>query len=116
MARRVEMVMHVMQMNDNRSWNETHVTVELEARSVIRLGEDTRVAQLWVALNLNWRRTVTLSRRERMVARNIADVSLLFAVVVRRRTFFQENPSIMFFRDVIVRCAIQQKSRWSHTS
>ena len=29
-ARRVEMVMHVMQMNDNRSWNETHVTVELE--------------------------------------------------------------------------------------
>ena len=30
-ARRVEMVMHVMQMNDNRSWNETHVTVELEA-------------------------------------------------------------------------------------
>ena len=30
-----------------------------------------------------------------MVARNIADVSLLFAVVVRRKTFFQENPSIM---------------------
>ena len=29
-ARRVEMIMHLMQMNDNRSWNETHVTVELE--------------------------------------------------------------------------------------
>ena len=30
---------------------------------------------------------VATSRRKRMVARNIADVSLLFAVKVRRRTF-----------------------------
>ena len=29
MARRVEMVMHVMQMTDNRRWNETHVAVDV---------------------------------------------------------------------------------------
>ena len=29
-ARRVEMVMHVKQMIDNRRWDETHVTVEIE--------------------------------------------------------------------------------------
>ena len=32
-----------------------------------------------------------------MVARNIADVSSLFAVMVRRRAFFQEDPSIVSF-------------------
>ena len=32
-----------------------------------------------------------------MVAHNIADVSLLFAVMVRRRTFFPEDPSIVSF-------------------
>ena len=31
-----------------------------------------------------------------MVSHNIADVLLLFAVMVRRRTFFQEDPSIVF--------------------
>ena len=39
---------------------------------------------------------VAISRRNRTVAHNIADVSFLLAVVVRRRPFFQENPSIMF--------------------
>ena len=43
-----------------------------------------------------------------MVAHNIADVSLLFAVMVRRRTFFQEDPVDRVFRDVIVRYAIRQ--------
>ena len=32
-----------------------------------------------------------------MVAHDVADVSFLFAVVVRRRAFFQEDPSIVFF-------------------
>ena len=31
-----------------------------------------------------------------MVAHNVADVSSVFAVMVRRRTFFQEDPSIVF--------------------
>ena len=31
-----------------------------------------------------------------MVARNVADVSFVFAVMVQRRTFFQEEPSIVF--------------------
>ena len=31
-----------------------------------------------------------------MVAHNVADVSFVFAVMVRRRTFFQEDPSIVF--------------------
>ena len=31
-----------------------------------------------------------------MVAHNVADVPLLFAVMVRRRKFFQEDPSILF--------------------
>ena len=35
-ARRVETVMHVMQMIDNRRWNETHVTVELEKEASSR--------------------------------------------------------------------------------
>ena len=38
---------------------------------------------------------VAISRRKRMVARDVADVPLLFAVMVRRRTFFQEDPSIV---------------------
>ena len=39
---------------------------------------------------------VAIPRRKRMVAQNIAEVPFLFAVTVRRRTFFQEDPSIMF--------------------
>ena len=35
-------------------------------------------------------------RGQRMVAHNVADVSFLFAVMVRCRTFFQEDPSIVF--------------------
>ena len=31
-----------------------------------------------------------------MVAHNVADVSFVLAVMVRRRTFFQEDPSIVF--------------------
>ena len=31
-ARRVEMVMHVMQMTENRRWDETHVTVEFKKK------------------------------------------------------------------------------------
>ena len=41
-------------------------------------------------------RTVAMSRRKRLVAQNIADVPLLFAVMVRRRTFSQQDPSIEF--------------------
>ena len=37
-----------------------------------------------------------LLRGQRMVAHNVADVSFVFAVMVRRRTFFQEGPSIVF--------------------
>ena len=43
-----------------------------------------------------------------MVAHNIADVSLLFVVMARRRAFFQEDPSIVVFRDVTVRCTTRQ--------
>ena len=32
-----------------------------------------------------------------MVAHNVTDVSFLFAGMVRRRAFFQEDPSIVFF-------------------
>ena len=40
-------------------------------------------------------RMVAISRRKRMVAHNIADVPFLFAVMLRRRLFFQEDPSIV---------------------
>ena len=40
---------------------------------------------------------VAIARRKRMVAHNTADVSLLFTVIVRRRAFFQEDPSIVSF-------------------
>ena len=53
------------------------------------------MAALQVALN-GRARMVAISRRKRMVAHNITDVSFLFAVMVRRRTFFQEDPSIVF--------------------
>ena len=36
-----------------------------------------------------------------MVAHDIADVPFLLAVMVRRRTFFQEDPSIVFFKLVL---------------
>ena len=39
---------------------------------------------------------VAIPRRKRMVAHNIVDVPLLFAVIVRRKRFFQEDPSIVF--------------------
>ena len=50
------------------------------------LGEDTRVDHVVGSAKSNWRRTVTLTRRKRMVAYIIACVTLLFAVMVRRRT------------------------------
>ena len=53
---------------------------------------------------------VAMSRRERMVAHDIADAPFLLAVVVRCRTFFQENFVDRVFRDVIERCA-NQRSR-----
>ena len=40
---------------------------------------------------------VAMSRRERMVAHDITDVPFLFAIKVRRRTLFQEDPSIVPF-------------------
>ena len=40
---------------------------------------------------------VALSRGEGMVAYILADVSLLFAVMVRRRAFFKEDSSIVSF-------------------
>ena len=43
------MVVHVMQMIDNRKWNETHATAEKRKGSVIKsLGEDTRIARVVV--------------------------------------------------------------------
>ena len=59
---------------------------------------------------------VALSRRKRMVAHNIADVSLLFAVMVRRRTVLSRGSFDRVFRDVIVRSAIRQNAGWSHAS
>ena len=46
---------------------------------------------------------VAISRRKRMVAHSIADVLLLFAVMVPllRRAFFQEDPSIVFLTLVL---------------
>ena len=74
------------------------MTVKLEKGGVIRsLGEDTRVALVVGSTEPNWRRTVAVARRKRMVAYILAYVTLLFAVMVRRRTFFQENPSIVSF-------------------
>ena len=43
-----------------------------------------------------------------MVAHDIADVPLLFAVMVRRRTSFQEDPSIVFLTLGAVHRATQQ--------
>ena len=82
-----------MQMIDNRDWRATHATAGSVTRS---LGEDTHVA-LVVGRTHERARMVAISRRrKRMVAPSIADVPFLFAVMVRRRTFFQKDPSIMF--------------------
>ena len=43
-----------------------------------------------------------------MVAHDVADVSFVSAVMVRRRTFFQEDPSIVFSHNESVRRAIRQ--------
>ena len=42
-------------------------------------------------------RMVTRSRRERVVAHDIADAAFLVAVLVRRRTLFEKNSSVRFF-------------------
>ena len=66
-------------------------------RSVIRsLGEDIRVALVEGKRSNVLTANGRLLRGQRMVAHNVADVSFLFAVMVRRRTFFQEDPSIVF--------------------
>ena len=98
-ARGVEMVMHVMQMSDNRRWNETHVTVELdEEASAGHLVRTHRVAHVVGRAISNWRRTITLSRRKRMVAYNIADVSRLFAGMVRRKNVLSRESVDRVFR------------------
>ena len=66
--------------------------------SVIRsLGEDVRVV-LVVKEALTCVSTANgrLVGGKRMVAHHVANVSFLHAVVVRRRTFMQEDPSIVF--------------------
>ena len=60
-------------------------------------GEETRIARVDGRAKM-----VAISRRKRMVAHNIADVLLLFAVMVRRRTFFQEDPSIVFLTFICI--------------
>ena len=68
----------------------THKRLSNEKGSVfISLGEDIRIVLVG--------RMVASSRRQRMVARNITDVSFVFAVMARRRAFFQEDPSIVSF-------------------
>ena len=52
-ARRVEMVMHAMEMIDNRRWNESHVIVQKEASSGHMVG--TRVAHVVGSAKSNWR-------------------------------------------------------------
>ena len=76
--------------------------------SVIRaLGEDTRIVR--VASRTHGRaQMAAISRRKRTVAHDIADVPLLFAVMVRRRTSFQEDPSIVFLTLGAVHRATQQ--------
>ena len=60
--------------------------------NVIRsLGEDARIA-LVEGRTHGRARMVTMSRRKRMVAHNIADTPAFLAVMVRRRPFFQETP------------------------
>ena len=39
---------------------------------------------------------VAISRRKRMVVHNVSDVPFVSVVMVRRRKFFQEDPSIVF--------------------
>ena len=63
-------------------------------------GEDARKT-LVVGRSHGRARMVAISRRKRMVAHNIADTPSLLAVVVRRRPFFQEDPSIMFLTLVL---------------
>ena len=67
----------------------THMRLSNYRRSVVRsLGEDIWRCSHW--------QMVAKSRRQRMVAHNITDVSFLFVVMKRRRAFFQEDPSIVF--------------------
>ena len=83
--------------DQQRVKNETRRLLNEKGNVVRSLGEDVRVvlvkecAQTYV-------RTANgcLIRGQRMVAHNVADVSFVFAVMVRRRTFFQEDPSIVF--------------------
>ena len=87
--------MHVVQMTDNREEGNACDGRRRHGSVIRSLGGDTRTAL--VAGRTHGRaRMVATSRRKRMVAPSIADVPFLFAVMVRRRTFFQEDPSIMF--------------------
>ena len=89
----VEMVMHVMQMIEKQKVDCNTCDCRIGKGRVIKsLGEDTRVAHFERSAKSNWRRTVALSRRKRMVAHNIADVSQLFAVI-------QQNPGGAILRD-----------------
>ena len=69
-----------------------------KGRSVIRsLGKDVRVVLVErERSNVRIDASGRLLRGQRMVVHNVADVPLVFAVMVRRRTFFQEDPSIVF--------------------
>ena len=78
-----------------RGKNETLVAVKRGGMVIRSLGENTRKARV-VGRTHGRARMVATSRRKRMVAHNITDVHLLFAVMVRRRTFFQEDPAIVF--------------------
>ena len=88
--------MHVMQMIDNREWSEMHATAGKEREASSGYLVKTHA---WPSLQVaptdvrEWSRYRDGSEWSLI---NIADVPFLFAVIVRRRPFFQEDPSIMF--------------------
>ena len=58
-------------------------------------------------------RMVSISRRQRMVAHSITDVSILFPARVRRKAFFQVDPWVVSFA-VWLFVAPFDKVGWSH--
>ena len=83
-------------MNE-RGKNDTRAAVKLRGSVVRSLGEDIRVVLVERKRSSALTAKGRLSRGQRMVAHHVADVSFLFAVMVRRRAFFHEDPSIVFF-------------------
>ena len=82
--------MHVMQMIDSRRWDETHVTVELEKEASSDYLVGTH-ALLMLQEAQNRTANGRLSKKKRMVAYILTFLTFTFTVMIRRRTFFQEN-------------------------